>query len=1201
MPLFNNNRPNLHSLLYPAILILLTVIVFSANYSPNTWQTGWDTLHPEFNFKLNIPRHLFGIWQENQGLGSVGGHSHAADISRIIILWIFSLFFKISFLRYFYLFLTLIFGVLGMYFYLRNVIFKHINTQYKRGFFAFFGALFYLFNPGTVQQYIVQLEMYTVLYAALPWIFLYSTKFLELGKKKYLKYLVIAVILGAPLAYSITVFLALFACLAIYLFIPVITENHREGYFKKSFFKIILIILVFSSYWLLPSLYFGLKHSSFVSISNINEHFSREIYAYNVKHGNLWDLLNINGFLIEWGNYDYVEKDFYPIMNVWNVYHGNPLIKVLQLSLGILLVVGLVALIKGKRPLYTGILSMLFLCIFMFLTSNPPFGFIFSFFKDNLNVLGELFRNPYTKFSVELIFLYSILISYGLYSIMHIVQSSLNHKFSSYTYNLLSFLSIVVFSVYMWPAYKGHFISTDVRKPIPHYYFEMYDWLNSQNDTRRIAQLPIHRFWGWQYYDWEYQGAGFLWFGSKQPVLNRDFDRWNKHNEEYYYEMSQAVYAKDLPAFEHIINKYGIGYVLVDESEISTGGYPDVTYTKEILGLLNQSEFISLAKIFGKIHVYKVSSTIASDFYSVDSSRPVVVDYPFMYGEKFVSNTGKKFYTQNDDLYLEATSKLDKGIYKLATDTYADSEHTVVSSIWAKSSSQGITLKVQPVLPLISVNDNYGSRPPVIEKELIFPVSAVDFPLKISIANKDHLTFRAASSDYTYLGAVLTDINLPTIVYLYSESAQNRVNVLGNTNNLTSCGNNGDSSVYTGPNYLSMISGYSFSCVESDLRIPAGDYLFEVDLSYRAELGGSPAYCIQTSIDICESTYNLNSPPVTDYLSIKEYKSGQSVANPKIKLFVPVNSQKGISKISYNKFEVRIYDLIGTAQVDSAFFDPIKALKVEKTLNVKENNTFVSFKTLLDDNVNYGLSYDSLYYNSTYEETTAENGLKDYDNGLKISTRNNVVYDSVDFPNLDNNQSYLIKINSTNVEGYPLTLAVRDRNIYRDIVYKKVLPEQTIFEVPSVAPSGGYQVGLVNNSIGDFRSTNVVESLDIVPYPGNWLQTAKISTVGVADSEEPQAPILRDPVNSHKLAPFIYKLTALQKDSRVVFNQTYDSGWVMIGGDTHSIFEGWSNTWVATKNTAYIVFIPGLIQALTYPMLLVYGLYLFIKKEKSLT
>ena len=98
-------------------LILVTIVFLIAliNYQLGTWLTGWDNLHPEFDFWLNIKRSLIAVWQEYQGLGLVGGMGHASDLFRQIFLLIFSLLIPLNFLRYFYTFLMLLLGLLGLY------------------------------------------------------------------------------------------------------------------------------------------------------------------------------------------------------------------------------------------------------------------------------------------------------------------------------------------------------------------------------------------------------------------------------------------------------------------------------------------------------------------------------------------------------------------------------------------------------------------------------------------------------------------------------------------------------------------------------------------------------------------------------------------------------------------------------------------------------------------------------------------------------------------------------------------------------------------------------------------------------------------------------------------------------------------------------------------------------------------------------
>ncbi|MFA6369019.1 MAG: hypothetical protein WCX20_01410, partial [Candidatus Shapirobacteria bacterium] len=56
---------------YPLILVLTCLLICFLNYTPDTFLTGWDTIHPEFNFSLNFSRLFSGVWRQEQGLGAV--------------------------------------------------------------------------------------------------------------------------------------------------------------------------------------------------------------------------------------------------------------------------------------------------------------------------------------------------------------------------------------------------------------------------------------------------------------------------------------------------------------------------------------------------------------------------------------------------------------------------------------------------------------------------------------------------------------------------------------------------------------------------------------------------------------------------------------------------------------------------------------------------------------------------------------------------------------------------------------------------------------------------------------------------------------------------------------------------------------------------------------------------------------------------
>ncbi len=71
----------------PLILVLIALIIAFKNYSPDTFLSGWDTLHPEFDYKLNLIRTRSGVFRTEQGLGALASHAHMVEVVRIFILW----------------------------------------------------------------------------------------------------------------------------------------------------------------------------------------------------------------------------------------------------------------------------------------------------------------------------------------------------------------------------------------------------------------------------------------------------------------------------------------------------------------------------------------------------------------------------------------------------------------------------------------------------------------------------------------------------------------------------------------------------------------------------------------------------------------------------------------------------------------------------------------------------------------------------------------------------------------------------------------------------------------------------------------------------------------------------------------------------------------------------------------------------------
>ena len=614
------------------VILILVISIFLAlkNYTPGTILSGWDTLHPEFNFGLNFERILSGVFREEQGLGAVAAHSHMADLPRILILYLASFFLSQNFLRYSYIFLNLIIGPVGMYFFLQKVVIKN-------KFGSFLGSLFYLLNLGTMQQFIVPFEMFTTQYAILPWIFLTATNYFHKATLKNVLFFSVVTFLAAPMAYAPTLWYVYFGCLALYLL-----SLSAFGIFKKNFytlrrvFVLLLLTLLINSFWILPNLYFLKTEAKFVPMANINKLFSSEAFLYNKEFGDLKNISLIKTFLFDWDVYS-GNKKFEYLLSPWIKHLKNPNIEKIGLLFPIMAMLGLIYAFKKKSKEAISFITLLFISLFFLINDNPPTGAIFRYLQSNLTLFNEALRFPDDKILGIFIFIFAIYIG-----IFEVFMENIIKKIFKKSYLRIVYLQLVIvfalLVIYMLPAFSGNLISPYMRIKIPKEYFSLFKWFNEQPNTGRIANLPIHSPWGWEYYDWyngknpSFQGAGFLWFGIKQPMLNRDFDRWSPYNEQYYREMSEAIYSQDFVKLKSVLKKYDINYILLDKSVIAPEQTTSqVLFFDEIERLLLESSNIQQVFHSGKLFVYQVSSQnqnvrIIKNPLSVDSGYSVSYD-----------------------------------------------------------------------------------------------------------------------------------------------------------------------------------------------------------------------------------------------------------------------------------------------------------------------------------------------------------------------------------------------------------------------------------------------------------------------------------------------------------------------------------------------------------------------------------------------
>lgn len=585
------------------ILVAIFLFLLVKNFPFNLWYTGWDNLHPEFNFGMNFRRALSAVWQTNQGLGTYGGHGYAATLPHTITLYLMSFFIPLKYLRASFTFLTLLTGSLGVFFLVRKIINKE---EILKNFGALTGAVFYLLNLATVQNFYIQLEAFIVHFAFLPWLFLTLIKFLESNRKKDLAVFCLVTVVASAQGFVPPLLFVYLIILTIFLIAYAI---NRFSWQKVSRAALVFLLTIFlNAYWLFPVIYYSLTHSETYLNSYNNINSTEDFIIKNQKYGTIDNVALLKGFLLE--AIDIGENNLvFQIFKPWNDHFKNRGIKISGYLLFSIIIVGLFTNLKRREHFYSWGILFSFLIIFSLLvTATPPFSFLTKIIQ-KIPVLRQAFRVAYTKFSLVLAFLYSVCFGLGCLTLLGLVKRYLKKPIFIF---FVTTIFVAINLNYCLPALKGYLLYGRTKLNLPDIYFQLFDYYKNQNKQIRIANFPQGWHWGWSLYKWGYSGSGFLWYGIKQPILDRAFDVWGEANENYYWEITQAIYSENFADLEKIFEKYQVSQILFDHNVVPYPNVKGFLYSDKLEKYLDSAERFKLVKSFvpndknvEKINIYE--------------------------------------------------------------------------------------------------------------------------------------------------------------------------------------------------------------------------------------------------------------------------------------------------------------------------------------------------------------------------------------------------------------------------------------------------------------------------------------------------------------------------------------------------------------------------------------------------------------------
>ena len=1154
--LLSKLRSKAANLWAPLILISISLILAFLNYQPDTWLTGWDNLHPEFFFKLNIKRSLFAVWQEYQGLGLLGGMAHAADLPRQLILYSLNLIgIPTQNLRYLWTFAMLILGPLGVYFFIKDHLLKQrgIKLPFDRNtktFAALLGGLFYLLNLSTVQNFFVPFETFTSFYGFFPWLLLVTITYLKQPTKRNYLHLVLTYLLAAPAFYVETLFIVLFLCL-----IPFIKKN-------KKTFTTFITILITQAYWLLPVIFFVLTNGHIGQEAKINLISTPETYLRNLEFANIKSLSLLKGYLLNFTDLGPGQKFTYLFLP-WRQHLENPLINLIGYLNFILILTGIYYAFKRNLKLAPKILSITIICLFFLLGGGL-------LINNQIPLIGELFRSPFTKFSTPLAFTYSLFFSIGCIFILDLfsfLDTKLTYIFTLFTITL----SLLIFTS---PAFSGQLISSNMRQQIPVEYFETFEFFKNQDPNTRIANFPQHTFWGWNFYSWGYRGSGFLWYGIKQPILDRAFDVWETKNQDYYQEINAALYSADQKKFENIVEKYAINWILIDKFVISPQENQDLK-NQDLVNMLNASDNFKLEKnINNNILIYKSNT------------------------DKRVDNFLSITPTKN----TPSLPKKDSSIY---FPSYTETENIVPVEISYKKLPSQILLKLSPLLP--SANSiTPESTPnyvylnlPSFQSSLILEIDNQYFELVLpgELINQP---------EFYPLNTVYLPTKETIKVNVYTNSPTQVVNVTSALKDATpyQCYTNKkdrDIEKITFSNSISLLGTDVVGCLSLPLPSFNPPGLISTQYTYFSSTS-TPANSNITTKNFAFST----TPPQALSPQILPFTTRQfsplTLEKQQLNLILEANNTNSIQEITFSNIVTNFHPLLATTTLTLNHI-PSSSVPLKEAPSEELSFSFPTINSPLNITQTPGKN-QLLPQAINCNQFRTGNSLKTItDQTINYFAQDATTCDSLDLRHLPHSTNYLIQIDQQHVKGLPMTICLENHSTNRCDIFERLQDtsstQSIIQPISNPQEPPGYTLHLYNQSFGKRSTTNNVNSISIQPYPLNFLQNILINNSKPSSTINQSNSIIE---TTHP-TEFLYTIsTTSTEDSSLNLYQTKSPYWLAIETKTklspNNI--GWHNSWQlpAGDHHTTIIYLPQYLEFLGLLLILIIPVIYFFYRKK---
>jgi hypothetical protein len=747
--------------------------------------------------------------------------------------------------------------------------------------------------------------------------------------------------------------------------------------------------------------------------------------------------------------------------------------------------------------------------------------------------------------------------------------------FAKLSNNIVRFSIIVVIIgiqlIISWPVFQGKLFYNKLITSLPDEYIQVLHYFQNQPESSRIASLPVQSYNGWYIQEWGYTGSGFLFYGIRQPILDRAFDVWSGYNETFYNELSTAFYYCPVDAtnvqiqmcaqsVKQVFDKYQVSLAMLDESVIVPGQDQRLMrfdlWKKVLVSLGGTPNFQN-----GFLSVYTVGDN-TSGISAPDKSTSLKADASYGRYDSFY---------KRDVAYVEGTNDMYPFAPITKEDLSAEISYPDPELVQVRGGVESSSKNLSVTFPELSAGDILQGRIRVTLGETKLLVELLPFGELILGDNRFPLWLdRKLEIDLNNsISSAIVMINGKSVVANLGVSVELRgiEMVVGQPVKIDVFQNEG-LLVDTGEITKAEVT----PCSKTHVCKPVKLGTFEV--GKLIEIKTEKEFCLGVEGD--------------DYVCLNTSAKTVTPQSGVYWLDLVLNS----AEESFELPKVMVYNRVGGIEFEPKMWQEIK-------------RDFEAVLSLDNANISWQQVVVPTEIDLTKTQATSNNcDVLKRGNAEKLFNGQGITYSSSNYGAYCDSIRIepmvgegVLRIDGEGVAGRGIKASLYSGIEERSIL-EAVLPSKKIF-----SRSFGYLTGLDNGatlnletkSFGYIKGDNSLSSLSLYPLPIIWMQKIKVSSLDqevVAENN-----IIVDSVQT--IGTGFYTID-YKGDGLLVLNQGFDNGWIGLENwkiVDHIKVNGWANGWnIKEGNSITLIYWPQLLEWAGLGILIIGGVWVGLRK-----